>query len=712
MSQTTYIEKLRALSRNLWWTWHPVVISIYRDLNPARWRSSHHNPLAFLDQFEEWELMPRAEELTIDTRINYATHRLSEYLAKPRLQENGGPGALLAHPVAYFSAEFGLHESLPIYSGGLGVLAGDHVKSASDLGVPLIGVGLMYSRGYFRQHLDAEGWQQEAYGETKISHLPLEPMLDRDGEQFKVRVEAPGGVISAVVWRAAVGRCQLILLDSNVSENDEVNRSLTSTLYGGDRETRIRQELLLGVGGLRALEALGIEPGVLHLNEGHSSFVVLEQARRFMERDGMSWEDARREVSRMTVFTTHTPVEAGHDRFEPELARRILTPLAEHMGLPVDELLAQGGCNPENGDKFCMTTLALRNSDRANGVSGLHGRVSRHMWNRLWPERLEREVPIGHITNGVHVHTWIAPSMSRLFEQRISPQWAEKIHEPETWRRISKLNAVELWEEHQLLKSRLISFTRRRMVSQTTRRREGKDAVADASQVLSQRALTIGFARRFATYKRADLLLDDVERLARLVGDEERPVQFIFAGKAHPADQPGKEMLKRLFDLSRDERFFGRIVFIENYDINVARHMVQGVDIWLNTPRRPMEASGTSGQKVVLNGGLNCSILDGWWAEAYDGSNGFAIGGWHQHQDPVVQDSRDRESLFELLENTVIPLYYDRDEFGVPQGWVQMMKNSIATLAWRFSANRMVRDYLSQCYLPAACAAQRSDRSS
>jgi starch phosphorylase len=710
MPQNSYIEKLRELSRNLWWTWHPEVISIYRDLNPARWRSCQHTPLAFLEQFEDWELMPRAEEMAINTRINYAFYRLQEYLKSSRLQDIGGPGKLIAHPVAYFSAEFGLHESLPIYSGGLGVLAGDHIKSASDLGVPLVGVGLMYSRGYFRQHLDAEGWQQEAYGETQISHLPLERALDEEGKQFQVSVEYQGGAIKAAVWRAAVGRCQLILLDSNVDENDEFNRNLTSTLYGGERLTRIRQEMLLGIGGLRALETLGIEPGVLHLNEGHSSFVVLEQARRFMERDGLSWEDARREVSRMTVFTTHTPVEAGHDRFDPQLARESLQPLADRMGLPVEELLAQGGVNPEHGGEFCMTTLALNNSDRANGVSGLHGRVSRAMWRRFWPNREERDVPIGHITNGVHVHTWIARPMARLYEQRIGSHWAAKIHEPETWRRISKLNAAELWEEHQLLNSRLINFARRRAVSQTTRRKEGKEAIAAASQVLSTRALTIGFARRFATYKRADLLLDDLDRLAALLSIAEWPVQFIYAGKAHPADQPGKEMMKRLFELSRDERFRGKLVFIENYDINVARHMVQGVDLWLNTPRRPLEASGTSGQKVVLNGGLNCSILDGWWAEAYDGSNGFAIGGGHHHCDPEIQDTRDREDLFRVLEDEVLPLYFDQDEMGVPQGWVQMMKNSIATLAWRFSADRMVRDYLSQCYLPAACATQRSAR--
>ena len=713
MPQNSYVEKLRKLSRNLWWTWHPEVIAIYRDLNPARWRGTHHNPLAFLEHFEEWELVPRAEEMAIDSRINYAFHRLQEYLNAPRLQDLGGPGALMAHPVAYFSAEFGLHESLPIYSGGLGILAGDHLKSASDLGVPLVAVGLFYFHGYFRQYLDEHGMQREVYGQADLGHTPMERALDSEGHPLRIAVETREGVIWAGIWRAEVGRCTLLLLDSNVEGNDEFNRQLTSTLYGGDRRTRIRQELLLGVGGLRALEAMGIEPGVLHLNEGHSSFVVLEQARRFMERDALGWDDARRETSRMTVFTTHTPVEAGHDRFDFSLVEESLAPLAARMGLPMQAILDLGrveGGEGEGGGRFCMTTLALRSADATNGVSGLHGRVSRKMWQKLWPGREEREVPIGHITNGVHVPTWIAPSMAQLYEQRIGTDWRERIHEPETWRRIYKLNPSELWEAHQLLNSRLVSFARRRLVAQTTRRKEGKEEIAEASRVLSTRALTIGFARRFATYKRADLLLDDMDRLSALVSDEDRPVQFIFAGKAHPADEPGKEKLKKLFELSRREPFRGRMIIIEDYDINVARHMVQGVDVWLNTPRRPLEASGTSGQKVVLNGGLNCSILDGWWGEAYDGSNGFAIGGMHHHSDPQIQDERDRESLFRVLEEGFLPLYFERSPEGVPLGWVQYMKNSIATLAWRFSANRMVRDYLAQCYMPAACAVQRARR--
>ncbi len=706
MSKT--IDKLRKLSHNLWWTWHPEVIAIYRDLNPTRWRGTHHNPLAFLEHFEEWELMPRAEEMAIDSRVNYAFHRLEEYMETPGLGDLGGPGSLKAQPVAYFSAEFGLHESLPIYSGGLGILAGDHVKSASDLGVPLIGVGLFYFHGYFRQYLDSDGRQQEAYGEAELAHLPMFPVLDENGEQKRISVETRDEMLHARLWRAQVGRCTLLLLDSNVEENSEENRRLTETLYGGDRRTRIRQEMLLGVGGLRALSALGVEPGVLHLNEGHSSFALLEQTRRFMERDGLSWEEARSEVSRMTVFTTHTPVEAGHDRFSRELIEEALTPLAARMGRGVDELMAMGSLDPNGNGEFCMTTLALRTADYANGVSGLHGRVSRKMWNKLWPAHEERQVPIGHITNGVHVPTWVAPSMGQLFEQHLGSDLRDRIHEPESWRGIEDLNPGELWEAHQLLKSRLVSFARRRMVAQVTRRKEGKQAVADASRVLSSGALTIGFARRFATYKRADLLLDDLDRLTRLLTDGERPIQFVFAGKAHPADEPGKGKLQRLFQLSRETPFAGKIVILEDYGINVARHMVQGVDIWLNTPRRPLEASGTSGMKVVMNGGLNLSILDGWWAEAYDGTNGFAIGNKSHHRDPAVQDERDRESLFRVLEQEVIPLYYDRDAEGVPLAWVEMMKSSIATLAWRFSANRMVRDYLRQCYQPAACAAQRS----
>jgi glycogen phosphorylase len=708
MKNKTYLEKLRKLSRNLWWTWHPEVIAIYRDLNPARWRGTHHSPLAFLEHFEEWELVPRAEEIAIDSRINYAFHRLQEYTQAPRLTDLGGPSALMNQPVAYFSAEFGLHESLPIYSGGLGILAGDHLKSASDLGVPLVGVGLLYLHGYFRQHLDSDGRQREVYGQMHAEHLPMERVTDADGNYLKITVETNQGYIHAAIWLAEVGRCKLVLLDTNIEENNEVDRQLTANLYGGDRLTRIRQELLLGVGGLRALETLGIEPGVLHLNEGHSSFVVLEQARRFMEGQGMSWDEARREVSRMTVFTTHTPVEAGHDRFSRKQVEETLSPLAARMGLSMDTILRLGRINPDDHEsQFCMTTIALRSSDYANGVSGLHGRVSRTMWHKLWPHREERDVPIGHITNGVHVPTWIAPSMAQLFEQRIGADWREKIHDPQTWRRIYKLDSSELWEAHQLLKTRLIGFARRRLVAQATRRKEGKEAVANASRALGTRPLTIGFARRFATYKRADLLLGDLERFQKLMANEDQPIQFVFAGKAHPADEPGKEKLQTLFKLSQEELYRGKVILLEDYDINVARHMVQGVDIWLNTPRRPLEASGTSGEKVVMNGGLNCSILDGWWAEAYDGSNGFAIGHKNHHRDPEIQDQRDREALFRVLEEEVLPLYFNRNDEGVPMEWVAMMKNSIATLSWRFSANRMVRDYLAQCYLPAACAVQR-----
>jgi len=705
----TIISKLRDLSRNLWWTWHPEVIAIYRDLNHSRWRGTNHNPQLFLDHFEEWEMMPRAEELAIDSRINYAFHRLQEYLHAPRLKSLGGAGALMAKPVAYFSAEFGLHESLPIYSGGLGVLAGDHLKSASDLGVPLVGVGLFYARGYFRQYLSTDGRQQEIFGQTDIEHLPLQRALDPAGRPLQVTVETREGPIHAAVWRAEVGRCTLLLLDSNVEGNDEFNRDLTATLYGGDRRTRIRQELILGVGGLRALRALGINPGVLHLNEGHSAFVVLEQARRLMEHNGMAWEDARREVRRLTVFTTHTPVEAGHDRFESPLVESTLGPLGDSLGLTHQQLMDLGRVTPgDQSESFCMTTLALRVADYANGVSALHGRVSRRMWNRLWPAKEEREVPIGHITNGVHVPTWVAPSLMQLFEQYIGRDWRERVHEPETWEWVHQLNDSELWEAHQLLKSCLIGFARRRLVAQATRRKEDKETVAGASRALSSRALLIGFARRFATYKRADLLMGDKERFAALVSDADRPVQFIFAGKAHPADEPGKEKLQRLFKLMREEPFRGRVVFVEDYNINVARHMIQGVDLWLNTPRRPLEASGTSGQKAVLNGALHCSILDGWWAEAYDGSNGFAIGDRSNHVDPNIQDARDRESLFRILEEEVRPLFFDQDANGVPRGWVRVMKNSIATLAWRFSANRMVRDYLGQCYQPASGAAHRS----
>jgi len=605
--------------------------------------------------------------------------------------------------VAYFSAEFGLHESLPIYSGGLGVLAGDHIKSASDLDIPLIGIGLFYSQGYFRQRLDRDGWQQEQYLQTDISQLPMEPAIGKNGEPIEVELVTRSGVIRAKVWRAKVGRCDLLLLDSNVDGNAPEDRELTSRLYGGDGRVRIRQELLLGVGGFRALKAMGITPALLHLNEGHSGFAVLEAIANRMQEEGLTFDQAVPRVSREVVFTTHTPVPAGHDRFNAGLIEEHLGPLRERLGLSDRQLMDLGREIAGNEfEEFCMTVLGLKLSRRANAVSALHGEVSRAMWTGLYPGKLEDEVPIGHITNGVHVPTWLAPQMFRIYDRHLGAGWLEKSGESRTWDGIENIDDGELWETHGALKLRLLEFVRRRAVEQSQRRGESPETLQRLSRVLSPDALTIGFARRFATYKRANLILADIEKLASMVNDPKRPVQFVFAGKAHPRDEPGKRVLQQIAELMRVPQFADKFVFVEDYDINVGRLFVQGVDVWLNNPRRPLEASGTSGQKVVLNGGLNLSVLDGWWAEAYDGLNGFAIGTGRTHSNMSVHDTRDGDDLYRTLREEVIPLYYQRDRDGLPRGWIKRMKRTIRTLGWRFNANRMVMDYTLKCYVPAA----------
>ncbi len=696
-------ERLWTLARNLWWCWDHDTSGLFRDINPVRWRQLDHNPVSLLSETPLSTLEGRARELVLHSRINYAYRRQREYLEGDRTWGARNAGILRPRPVAYFSAEFGLHVSIPEYSGGLGVLAGDHVKSASDLGIPLVGIGLFYGQGYFRQYLDINGWQQEEYIHTDVSHLPMEPAIGINGEPVRLEIETRSGMIYAKVWRMRVGRCDLLLLDSNVDGNAPEDREVTSRLYGGDSRTRIRQELLLGVGGFRALRAMGVTPGVLHLNEGHSGFALLEAIVRCMDDEGLNFESAASRVSREVVFTTHTPVPAGHDRFHPGLVEEHLGPLRDRLGISHEKLMELGRENPSNPhEEFCMTVLGLKLSRRANAVSSLHGEVSRAMWRGLYPGKLEEEVPIGHITNGVHVPTWLAPQMSRLYDRHFGTGWQERSSEPEIWEGIDAVDDGELWETHLNLKSRLVDFVRKRAIEQAERRIEPPETLQKLNRILSPDALTIGFARRFATYKRANLLLADMERLASMVNDAKHPVQFIFAGKAHPRDEPGKRVLQEIAQLMRNSKFSDKFVFVEDYDINVGRHFVQGVDVWLNNPRRPLEASGTSGQKVVLNGGLNLSVLDGWWAEAYDGLNGFAIGTGKTHSNMDAHDLRDGADLFRVLKEEVIPLYYQRDRDGLPRGWIKRMKCTIRTLGWRFNADRMVMDYTLKCYIPAA----------
>jgi starch phosphorylase len=696
-------ERLWALARNIWWSWDHDCISLFRDLSPTRWRQLNQNPISMLSEIPLKEIERRATELVLHSRINYVYRRQQEYLNADRTWGAGHAGILRPRPVAYFSAEFGLHESLPIYSGGLGVLAGDHIKSASDLDVPLIGIGLFYGQGYFLQRLDIKGWQQEEYLQTDVNQLPMQPAIGSNGEPVVIEIETRTGVLRAKVWQVKVGRCDLLLLDSNVTGNAPEDLELTSRLYGGDGRTRIRQELLLGVGGFRALKAMGISPGVLHLNEGHSGFAVFEAIRNRMIEEGVDFAAAASYIPREVIFTTHTPVPAGHDRFNADLIEEHLGRIREDLGISHETLMSYGRENPSShGEQFCMTVLGLKLSRRANAVSSLHGEVSRAMWNGLFPGKSEDGVPIGHITNGVHVPSWLAPQMCRLYDRHLGVGWQNHSGKAETWDDIENVDDGELWETHLSLKSQLLDFVRNRAWEQAKRRDEPDETLNRLTKALSPDALTIGFARRFATYKRANLILADMQRLAAMVNDPKRPVQFLFAGKAHPHDEPGKIVLQQIAEMMRNSSVGEKFVFVEDYDINVGRHLVQGVDVWLNNPRRPLEASGTSGQKVVLNGGLNLSVLDGWWAEAYDGLNGFAIGKGRTHTNLDVHDSRDGEDLYRVLRDELIPLYYSRDRDGLPRGWIKRMKRTIRTLGWRFNADRMVMDYTLKCYVPAA----------
>jgi starch phosphorylase len=690
--------QLHQLAWNLWWTWQPDVVAIFRDLDPVLWRQQNHNPIAFLAALPPEQIEQRADEIALESRINSAFRQLDEYLGERRTLAGTACGILQRSPVAYFAAEFALHESMPMYSGGLGVLAGDHLKSASDLGVPLVGAGIFYAQGYFHQRLNAAGWQEESSGQVDLRRLPLRRAMGRYGRPVIIEIPLDGDRLLVGAWRAEVGRATLVLLDSDVEGNSPANRGLTAHLYGGDERERLLQEIILGIGGIRMLNALGIQPGVLHMNEGHSVFAALELARQWKAADGVAFGVAHREVALRSVFTTHTPVPAGHDRFAPELVLHYLGWMQREIGISPEEFLGLGRVDPRDpSERFCMTVVGLKSARYANAVSALHGRVTRQMWQNLWPGRPEAEVPIGHITNGVHAKSWLAPPMFDLYTRRLGSAWQQQMCNPEIWEKIEAIPDAEFWEAHLAVKRRVLNFVLRRNAVPNP----------DANSVLSRprldvNVLTLCFARRMAEYKRAVLLFSDPERLAALVNEAGRGLQIIMAGKAHPRDDHAKGLLQRVVTLSRDARFQGRVLFIEDYDYGVARHLVQGCDVWLNTPRRPFEACGTSGQKVLLNGGLNLSVLDGWWAEAYDGQNGFALGEEHVPSDPAVQDARDAASLYDVLENKVVPLYYHRDSSNVPRAWVARMKRAVVTLAAYFNADRMVRDYARECYLPAA----------
>jgi starch phosphorylase len=697
------LAPLGELAMNLRWSWDHDTIGLFRRMDRDAWEKSGHNPRLMLGSIDQ----VRLEELEADEAFLAHMRRvhasLRDYLQIPGWCARRHPEAIAGVRIAYFSAEFGLTECVPNYAGGLGILAGDHLKSASDLGLPLVGVGLLYQTGYFQQYLNADGWQQETYPLNDFYNLPLEPVNGPDGAPLSIVVEFPGRPVRARVWVARVGRVPLYLLDTNVDGNSPADRGITGALYGGDTETRIQQEIVLGIGGLRALVAMGLEPTVCHMNEGHSAFLGIERARLFMQRNGMDYHVARQATSAGNVFTTHTPVEAGFDRFDPGLVQRYLGEYAGKLGLNFDQFMALGRDNAaDHGEPFNMAVLAARHSACCNAVSKLHGDVTRRMARRSWPGFPDKEIPIGYVTNGVHTRSWISHEMSALLDRYLGPRWAEDPTDMSVWNRVHDIPDEELWSVRQRRRERLISWARRRLAEQMRARGASDQEATLARGVLNSEVLTIGFARRFATYKRATLILRDSARLKRLLNDANRPVQIVVAGKAHPQDHDGKELIRQLLQFAHDPEVRRRVVFIENYDMSVARYLVQGVDLWLNTPRRPMEASGTSGMKLLANGGLNFSILDGWWAEAYDPEVGWAIGKGEDYTDFEYQDRVESETLYHVLENDIVPLFYERDGEGVPRRWISRMKFSMAMLSPIFNTNRMVAQYAERFYLPSA----------
>jgi len=696
---------LQELAYNLWWCWNPDAVELMRRIDRRLWRDYSHNPVRLLGSVSQKRLAELETDDGFLAHMGRVEAAFRDYMGgnhwfgrkHGEWQQKGD-----VH-FAYFSLEFGLAESVPIYSGGLGVLAGDHLKSSSDMGIPLVAVGLAYYQGYFRQYLNADGWQQEHYPENDFHNMPLRPALDPEGRPVYVTVSLGDRDLHARVWRVHVGRVPLILLDTNIPENSPHDREVTAALYGGDRDTRIRQEILLGIGGLRALRAMGIEPTVCHMNEGHSAFLGLERIRYLMQERQLAWNEAMEIAATGNVFTTHTPVPAGNERFDPELVERYLGPLRAELGLSPHDFLALGRENPADPhEAFCMTVLALRLADHSNGVSALHGVVSRHMWSRVWPGVPEDEIPISSITNGIHTQTWISYDLDRLFETYLGGDWYRNSAEPALWSRLEQIPDEELWRTHTYRREQLVAFARRRLRAQLERRGLPPREAAVADEVLDPGALTLGFARRFATYKRGTLIFRNMERLKAILLNRERPVQIIFAGKAHPMDNAGKELIRHIIHTTRDPELRRRIVFIEDYDMHVGRALVQGVDVWLNTPLRPKEASGTSGMKAAANGALNMSVLDGWWDEGYSPDHGWAIGRGEDYVDLAHQEAVESNALYDLLEQEVVPTFYERGADRLPRKWIQRQKLAIKACAPVFNTHRMVQEYSERCYVPAA----------
>ncbi|MBN1313373.1 MAG: alpha-glucan family phosphorylase [Anaerolineae bacterium] len=703
------LQRLTELAYNIRWAWDHATIDLFKRMDPGLWEETKHNPVQMMGLINQDKLNALSRDDGFLAHLNRVLESYDTYMQQANRAWYAQEFQAEEQPlVAYFSFEFGLTESVPIYSGGLGMLAGDHLKAASDLGVPLVGVGLLYQQGYFRQYLNIDGWQQERYPQNNFYTMPIHLMRDEAGEPVQVGVKLPGRTVYAQVWRVQVGRVSLFLLDTNIRENPIIeDQDLTSQLYGGDHEMRIKQEILLGIGGLRALHALGMEPAVCHMNEGHSAFLALERAYVLMQRHAMTFDEALAVTSASNIFTTHTPVPAGNDYFEPELVEQYFEGYRRQLGLNQEDFLSLGRIDRDNPEEyFCMTILALRSSTYANGVSRLHGEVARKMWQDVYPGVPLAEVPIGSITNGVHSLSWVSGEMAGLYDRYLGPRWREDPADQGVWQQVSDIPSEELWRTHVRSRERLVSFVREQVVCQLEQRGAPTSEIDESGEILDPDALTIGFARRFATYKRATLLLRDPERLTQMMCSD-RPVQFIFAGKAHPLDTAGKEFIREVVHFARKAGCRNRIIFLEDYDMAMARYLVQGVDVWMNTPRRPMEASGTSGMKATMNGVLNFSVLDGWWAESYRRDLGWAIGRGEDYEDPEQQDYIESNAIYEMLEKDLIPTFYDRGSDGLPRSWVKRMKAALSELCPVYSMNRVVQEYTRSYYRPALEQAAR-----
>ncbi|MDH4261552.1 MAG: alpha-glucan family phosphorylase [Spirochaetia bacterium] len=694
------LANLRQISNNFWFSWNPSISELFQSIDFDLWQKSQNNPYRMLIQLNSEKLLKLSNSKSFMSRLHALEEDYTYYFN--RSEDEQRQKSEKSERIAYFCAEFALHESFPNYSGGLGVLAGDHIKTASDMNLPLVAIGLLYRFGYFSQYLNDDGWQQENYPIVDTFTLPLELVLDQEGNPVLVEIEMPGRKVFAQSWHCIVGKVDLYLLDTNISQNSFDDRKITNQLYVGDKEIRIQQEMILGVGGIRLLQKIDKYPTVVHMNEGHSAFSSLERIRYYIKEHKLSLIEAYELVKSNTVFTTHTPIPAGNEEFTDSLIEKYLQPFIEVSGFHLQEFLNLGRIHQNTNEKFGMTPFCIRSSAYCNGVSKLHGKVSRNLWREIWHELYDDEIPINYVTNGIHVPTWISDELSRLFLRYVDPQWFRKVGDPEIWSRIKNIPSNELWKASERLKERLISFTRKKIKESLIRKNSSRQEIEDTDNLLNADSLTIGFARRFATYKRAYLLFKDEERFKKILSSTTCPVQFIFAGKAHPADKEGKEVIARIIHIARNEGFKNRIVFLEDYDLESARYLVQGVDIWLNTPLRPMEACGTSGMKVAVNGGINLSIPDGWWDEAYTEDIGWTIGRGEEYKDHEYQDFVESKALYDILENTVIPAYFNRGADSLPKEWINKQKHSIAYTLSHFNSERMVGEYLQNYYNPAS----------